>query len=364
MKNWSHNGVPDSPKAWLRKVAQNQLIDHHRRVKTYQEKVAPKLNKTSAETSPQEITNDIIEDSQLQMIFVVCDPELNKEAQICLALRILCGFHTGEIARALFSNEEAIKKKLYRAKKSIRERRELNSELSKKDYIKRLDNVLRVIYLLFNEGYYSSIKEENIREDICWEAMRLTIFLAKQKHFAKHKIHALLALICFHVSRLSARKSGENGDLLYHEQDRSKWNRALIRKGEQYLNLSAKGDKISKYHLEASIAYWHTVDKPSKWENILQLYNRLLSLEYSTTIAMNQTYALAMANSVDEALTQAMKLGIENNHHYACLLAELYRMKCNYEKEIEYLNQALLLAKKVNEKEMIKSKLEIAHANQ
>lgn len=125
MKTWSHNGIPKAPKAWLRKVAQNKLTDHYRRNKTYQENVIPQIDlQTEAQYDRNDsinITDEIIEDSQLRMIFVVCDPELNKAAQLGIALRILCGFNIEEIAKALFSNKEAINKKLYRAKKSFKD---------------------------------------------------------------------------------------------------------------------------------------------------------------------------------------------------------------------------------------------------
>jgi len=358
MKTWAHKGIPDNPKAWLRKVAQNQLTDHYRKRKTYNDKVAPQLSSSDSTFRPSDITEDMIDDSQLRMIFVVCDPQLSHDAQISLALRILCGFNIDEIAKALLTNKENINKKLYRAKKSIKEKNQFEVSLSNEEYVNRLDNVLRVIYLLFNEGYYSSVKEDNIREDICWEAMRLSVFLTTRSDLPKDKIYALLALMCFHSSRLEARRSGAKGDLLYDEQDRGKWNSGLIKKGESYLNKSVGGNTISKYHLEASIAYWHTVDVDEKWENILQLYNRLLTIEYSPFIAMNRTYALAMANSVDDAIAEALKFDLKDNHHYFCLLGELYRMKGNFKEEVKFLEHALTFSKKHNEQEMIKAKIE------
>ena len=360
LKTWSHKGIPEYPKAWLRKVAQNLLIEHYRRKKIYDEKITPELGDGNQQITTTEITDKIIEDSQLHMIFVLCDPELNNESQLCIALRVLCGFNIDEIAKALLSNKEAINKKLYRAKKALKERKRIETNLAPKDYTDRLNNVLRVLYLLFNEGYYSSAKEENIRHDICWEAMRLSIFLSEQTILPKQKVNALIALMCFHASRLEARTLGENGDLLYHEQDRKKWNQALIHKGKIYLKHSAAGNMVSKYHLEAAIAYWHTDETEGKWDHILQLYNKLLTIEYSPIIAMNRTYALAQANSVDEAIHEAHKLDLKNNHHYLCLLAELYRMNGNIDQEISYLNRALKLANKENEKLLIQKKLKEA----
>ncbi|MCL6294545.1 RNA polymerase sigma factor [Jejuia spongiicola] len=360
MKAWSHKGIPKFPKAWLRKVAQNLMFEHFRRKKTFVEKITPELKARTQQISEIEITDKLIEDSQLHMIFVLCDPELNREYQLSIVLRILCGFSIEEIARALLSNKETINKKIYRAKKVIKERNRIETNLTSNQYVSRLDNVLRVIYLIFNEGYYSSVSEENIRYEICWEAMRLSLFLSEQKIFPKQKIYALISLMCFHTSRLDARTSGEKGDLLYHEQDKRKWNKNLIQKGRKYLNLSTEGNVVSKYHLEAAIAFWHTEEKKGKWNNILLLYNKLLTIEYSPIIAMNRTYALAQANSIDEAIQEAHKLKLKDNHHYFCLLAELYRMNNDTEKEIEYLNNAIGLANKKNEKELIKDKLEKA----
>ena len=358
MKSWSHKGIPEFPKAWLRKVAQNLLTENHRREKIYNEKITPELGSTPQQAENIEITNQIIEDSQLQMIFVLCDPKLNRESQLCLALRILCGFSIEEIAKALLSNKESVNKKLYRAKKSIKERGRIEPNLTPSQYISRLDSVLRIVYLIFNEGYYSSVNEVNIRHDICWEAMRLCLFLAKQKDFPKGKIYALTALMCFHASRLNARTLGENGDLLYHEQDKNKWDKELIKKGKKYLTFSSVGEAISKYHLEAAIAYWHTVETKNKWDNILQLYNKLLTIEYSPVIALNRTYALAKANSVDEAIQEARKLDLKESPHYYCMLAELFRMNNNTDKEAHYLNQALQFANKENERKLILKKLE------
>lgn len=364
MKSWSHNGIPDSPKAWLRKVAQNKLFDHFRRTRTFQEKVIPHFDTRNEISDTIELTNEIIEDSQLKMIFIVCDPGLNTEAQLSIALRILCGFSIESIAKALLSNKDAINKKLYRAKKIFKEKDRLKTNISREQYVNRLDIVLRVIYLLFNEGYYSSANEQNIRHEICWEAMRLCIFLKDQRIFPKPKIHALLALMCFHASRLDARANGETGDLLYDDQDKGIWDLELISKGKEYLNLSAKGNTVSKYHLEAAIAYWHTVNTDDKWNNILQLYDQLLSIEYSPIIALNRIYVLARTNAIQDAIHEAHALDITHHHYHYCLLAELYHLNDNFDKEIYYLTKAQNHAIKKNQQKLILDKLKLARQSQ
>ncbi|WP_422358872.1 RNA polymerase sigma factor [Reichenbachiella sp.] len=360
MKSWSHKGIPQYPQAWLRKVAQNLYFEDYRRQKNYKDKISQAIATVSEPIESIEITEKLIEDSQLRMIFLLCNPELNREAQLCLALRILCGFSAEEIAKALLSNKETVNKKLYRAKKSLQGSLSIEEELTPSDYQKRLDNVLRVIYLLFNEGYYSSTVEENIRNELCWEAMRLGIFLSNQRHFEVDHVQALIALMCFQASRLKARQSDGNGDVLYEEQDPSQWDQELIQKGIQYLKMASKGERISKYHLEATIAFWHTQEQEGKWDKILMLYNKLLTIEYSPIIAMNRSYALARAQSPKKAIEEALKLSLQDNAHYCCLLAELYRMVENIDLEIKHLNEALKLVKKENETALIQRKLEVA----
>lgn len=357
MKSWSHKGIPQYPRAWLRKVAQNLYFEGIRRQKIFDDKISRELKEDRLDFDTVDITEKIIEDSQLRMIFVLCDPRLNSESQLCIALRILCGFSTDEISKALLSNKESVNKKLYRAKKTLKSQLSLQVELTEEDYQERLDNVLRVIYLLFNEGYYSSTIEEEIRHDLCWEAMRLGIFLSNQQHFQVYHVQALVSLMCFHASRFKARLSGESGNLLYDEQDKSQWDVALIKKGRQYLNLASRDQKVSKYHVEATIAFWHTQEDEQKWEHILMLYNKLLTIEYSPIIAMNHSYALAKAQSPQLAIEAALKLDLVDNVHYFCLMAELYKMADDSHQEVLYLNKALKLAKKANQKTLIKRKL-------
>ncbi|MEP2023444.1 MAG: sigma-70 family RNA polymerase sigma factor [Reichenbachiella sp.] len=360
MKAWSHKGIPQYPRAWLRKVAQNLYYEDYRRQKHFKDKISKEVATRPEEFGSIEITEKLIEDSQLRMIFLLCNPALNREAQLCIALRILCGFSTEEIAKALLSNKETVNKKLHRAKKTLQGRILIEEELTASAYQDRLDNVLRVIYLLFNEGYYSSTAEENIRNELCWEAMRLGIFLSNQRHFQVDHVQALIALMCFQASRLKARQSDGGGDLRYDEQDPSHWDQELIQKGIQYLKMASKGERVSKYHLEATIAYWHTQDEEGKWDQILMLYNKLLTIEYSPIIAMNRSYALAKAQAPQKAIEEALKLDLQDHVHYFCLLAELYRMDGDIDLEITHLNKALKLVKKENEKALIQRKLEIA----
>lgn len=364
MKVWSHKGIPDFPKAWLRKVAVNKFKDYYRRKQIFKEKVESNLFQHQKRTEEIILNEQLISDSLLNMIFAICNSNLKIETQICLALRLLCGFSIDQIAAALLSNKENINKRLYRGKQQLKKHKSSWNQLNPNDYISRIAPVLRIIYLIFNEGYYSNIGNENVRQEFCWEAMRLGIFLSEQTFLPKKNTYALIALMCFHASRIDSRTSSSGKYILYLEQDKTRWNIDLIKKGEYYLIKSANGNEVSKYHLEAAIAYWHTTDSVDKWNNILQLYNRLLILEYSPVIAMNRTYALAIANSVQEAIIEAKKLNLDNNYYYFWLMAELFRLNKEPKREIEYLIKALQLVKKNGEKHILKAKLEKASREQ
>jgi predicted RNA polymerase sigma factor len=218
----------------------------------------------------------------------------------------------------------------------------------------RLDTVLTTLYLLFNEGYYSESQENVLNEDLCLEAMRLNYLLIENELTNQPAVNALLALMCFHSSRFAARKNNNGETVLYNEQDESLWNMELITKGAYFLNQASKGDSVSKYHLEAGIAYWHTIkaDSAEKWETILQLYNHLLIMEYSPIAALNRTYALSKVKGKTAAIVEAEKLNLVNNHFYFTLLGELYRGIDNKKAKLNFL-KALTLAKTLAEKKLI-----------
>jgi RNA polymerase sigma-70 factor (ECF subfamily) len=270
----------------------------------------------------------------------------------------LCGFGIDEIADAFLSNKETINKRLFRAKEKLREEK-IRMELPPSDQIEsRLQTVLTTLYLLFNEGYYSASQNNMLRKDFCLEAMRLNLMLTQNTFTNKPFTNALLALMCFHASRFEARlkKSGEV--ILYEEQDTNLWNNELIQQGEYFLNVSAHGNQLTKYHLEAAIAYWHTkkTDSKEKWEAILKLYNKLLQIEYSPAAALNRTYALAKVYGSAKAIHEAEKLKLENNHLYYSLLAELY-ISIDKQKAIEHLAKSITKAKTESAKQLLNKKM-------
>ena len=161
--------------------------------------------------------------------------------------------------------------------------------------------------MLFSEGYYSTSQNTTLRQELCVEAMRLNLMLIQNHLTNIPSANALMSLMCFHSSRFDARINSNGEIVLYEDQDENLWNRELIQNGEYYLNQASTGKSLSKFHLEAAIAYWHTQKKETKekWENILQLYNRLLQIEYSPMAALNRTYALSKANGKADAIKEA-----------------------------------------------------------
>ncbi len=348
LETWTYKGLPPNPTAWLYSVAKNKAHNYLNRNHLFAEKIANEITYTSAGSSAIEIdwSDENITDSQLQMLFAVCHPSISTEAQIGLALRILCGFGIEEIANAFLTNKETINKRLFRAKEKLRTEKISIEFPAKTEITQRLETVLTTLYLLFSEGYYSESQDVVLREDLCLEAMRLTYLLIENEHTNQPSVNALLSLMCFHASRFAARKK-ENGEvILYQDQDETLWDDELITKGGYFLIQASQGDKISKYHVEASIAYWHTIkaDTKEKWDSILQLYNQLLIIAYSPIAALNRTYALSKVHGKAAAIKEAEQLNLTDNHFYFTLLGELYTDINNDKAKMNY-QKALLLAK-------------------
>jgi len=365
-QTWPLHGIPPHPVAWLYHVAKNKARNWLQREAVFRHKVSPGASGTSGGLGfpgPDEQDIDLspknIEDSQLQMMFAICTPVISAEAQIGLSLRILCGFGIEEIADAFLSNKETINKRLFRAKEKLREEKISLRMPGVREIDERLPTVLITIYLLFSEGYYSLSQDTTLRKDLCFEAMRLCRMLIENPPTNKPEVNALLSLMCFHASRFEARVGQQGEMVLYDDQDTALWDEELISQGGYYLSRSAHGPFLSRYHLEASIAYWHCIkeDTAEKWENILQLYNRLLQVEYSPIAALNRTFALAKANGKEAAIAEAEKLLLTDNHFYYTLLGELYTGIDN-KKAIAHFLLALYLAKTTTDKRIIQQKID------
>ncbi len=354
LETWPYRGVPEQPVAWLYQVAKNKAKNAVMRLGRESE-----LAEEFAVQDEIDLSDSGIRDGQLRMMFAVCHPAIAPEAQVGLALRILCGFGIEEIADAFLTNKETINKRLYRAKETLRKER-IEAEFPGFEEVEaRLVAVLATLYLLFSEGYYSDSHEEVLREDVCLEAMRLTELLLTDDRTNQPQTRALLALMCFHASRFAARR-GSNGDMvLYDDQDRSRWNQELVARGAKLLQEASVGDQFSKYHLEAGIAFWHSTPEEStqKWESILMLHNQLLVLEYSPVAALNRTYALSKVKGATAAIEEAEKLKLENNRFYFALLGELY-CEIDHKHARAHFERALALAKTEQDQRIIQHKIE------
>ena len=361
VETWTYKGIPENPTAWLYTVAKNKAKNYFKRDNIFTAKIVNGIKYPSAE--PQEPDIDLSDknstDSQLQMLFAICHPAISTEAQIGLSLRILCGFGINEIADAFLTGKETINKRLFRAKEKLRTEKVQIEFPGEAEINKRLETVLTTLYLLFSEGYYSESRDSVLREELCLEAMRLMHLLIENEQTNKPQVNALFALMCFHASRFEARKN-ENGEIvLYHDQDEKLWNRDLIAKGIYFFNQASQGSEISKYHLEAGIAYWLTIkaDTTEKWQSILQLYNQLLMIAYSPIAALNRTFALSKVYGKAAAIEEAEKLDLADNHFYFTLLGELYKDIDNSKAKMNF-EKAFSLAKTNTDRQTIKIQME------
>ncbi|MFK7936324.1 MAG: RNA polymerase sigma factor [Saprospiraceae bacterium] len=350
-ETWGKKGLPENPTAWLYTVAKNKIKDRFKRQKIYTEKVKPIIENEQMNSYEIDLSDQNIQDSQLQMMFAICHPELPVAAQIGLSLRILCGFGIDEIAQAFLTNKSSINKRLFRAKDKLRQTVTELQLPPAEDIPARLATVQKTIYLLFNEGYHSATDNAVLRKDFCLEALRLALLLEQYPPTATPATQALIALMCFHASRFAARLDDAGDIVLYNDQNANLWDKQLVAKGEEYMNKAARGKAMSRYHLEAAISYWHTqpIDNQEKWENILQLYNRLLMSDYSPVVALNRTYALYKTTDAATALVELEKLKLEQNPFYWTLLGFLFSGISDKESAIYAYEKALKFVK--NEKE-------------
>jgi RNA polymerase sigma-70 factor (ECF subfamily) len=295
LQQWPFGGIPDNPSAWLVQVAKNRALDRLRRERTFGEKerdVAAAFESRVAQVDP----GRPFDDDELCMMFMACHPEIAREARVALTLKTVGGFSVPEIAQAFLAQETAIAQRLVRVKRFIREH-DIPLDLpTASEMPARLESVLEVLYLMFNEGYAAHAGESLVRQDLVREAIRLTRLLTDHPATALPKTHALLALMLLQAARIPAR-ADERGDLfVLEEQDREAWNRTMIAEGMRHLDASARGHEVSAYHLQAGIAAAHAVAptyQATNWSEIVALYDALLDLEPSPIVALNRAIAVS-----------------------------------------------------------------------
>ena len=369
MQQWPFRGIPDNPEAWLFQVAKNRALDRmrHGRMATDKEPAIARESATfESPTAEPLLRGELppVDDDQLGLLFLTCHPALPPDARVALALKLVGGFSVGEIARAFLAQESAIAQRLVRAKRLLRDEQVSFGMPTPADLPERLDSVLDALYLMFNEGYAATSGDQLIRDDVAAEAIRLARMIATDPAVATPPAWALLALMFLHAARFPARVDSEGTLFLLREQDRRKWDSAMIAAGMQALDRASAGDRITAFHLEAGIAACHAAAaswEATDWPQIVELYDELFALTSSPVVAMNRAIAVSR---VDGALSGLAALdAIENLSaldRYPLLpaiQAELWREAGDVDRAIACYRAALGLARSTPEQRWLTSRL-------
>ncbi|GAA5125820.1 sigma-70 family RNA polymerase sigma factor [Luteolibacter yonseiensis] len=370
LQTWPYHGIPENPAAWLMQTARNRALDIIRREKSFHTKqpaIIATLENWSGDSSvdSQPRFDDEIKDDRLRLIFACCHPLVSQDDQSALALKTLCGFSPGEIAKAYITSEAAIAKRLTRARQKIRDLGIPFEIPSGPDLAPRLESVLHVLYLLFNEGYKASSGDNLIREDLCAEAIGLTTLLADHPATSQPRTHALLALMLLNAARLPGRLDPQGGLLRLADQDRGTWHRPMIAQGLHHLTLSAEGDSLSEYHLQAIIAASHATagdDASTDWPGILNRYDQWLGINDSPIIALNRAVAVAKvrgpAAGIEAVEAIRNRKPLENYYLIHAVLGEFEAQLGNYQTAVRHLQKALDLAEVKSEQSFLLKQLQ------
>jgi len=354
LRTWSMGGVPPNPSAWITRVALNLARDalRHQRMSTAKEtSISMHHEQMLGTPAAAWAAAHELRDDALRLMFVCCHPSVAPDAQVVLALKVLCGFSTGEIARAFFSSEAAIAKQLTRTKQRVAEAG-LGFEIPEGENLApRLDGVLAALYLLFNEGYKASAGDRLLREELCHEALRLTSLLVAHAAGNTPRSHALLALMLLTAARFPSRLD-VHGDLVrLDDQDRSKWDQALIERGLIELSAAANGPELSEYHLQAGIAALHCMAADyasTDWARILRHYDELYRLKSSPVVALNRAVAVAHVHGpqagLDAITAIPQRERLESHYLLHAVTGELHWRMKDHRAAAEDFRRALQLA--------------------
>lgn len=364
LKTWPVNGIPDHPSAWLMQVAKNRTIN------------AIKRQKRLTTWSPDSVQDHTkinrlfldheIKDSQLRMLFACCYPELTKEQQIMLMLKTLSGFSNAEIAHALLKSDTAVKKALYRSKKTVQSFYDRIPDPILPELSVRLDTVYTGIYLMFTEGYKRSNGDQIISEDLCFEAVRLATLLLDIPETDHGKTHALLSLMYFSMARFPARRGNEGEIIDLKLQDRSLWDRPSLDAGFYHLQRSRESTTVSPYHLESTIASIHcsaTAYEDTDWPQILFCYRKLLEMEDSGIVRLNYAIALSKVEGPEAGLKELDCVNLEFTGKKAFMMyaarAEMYAELQQYKVAKSYYQVACDTASSKADRQYLRSKMEV-----
>ncbi|MBL4663917.1 MAG: sigma-70 family RNA polymerase sigma factor [Flavobacteriaceae bacterium] len=357
------NKPPENPEAWLTKSAKNRVLDIFRKLNAERKRVPQITNGMDAMAINELFLDTEIEDSQLRMIFTACHPYLSPTERIAFSLKTISGFSSKEIASAVLTKEETIRKRLTRARKTI-QTKDISFQIPVgKELPERMDSVLEVVYLIFNEGFHSNKSEILIRKELCGEAMRLCQMLLKNKITRTPQAYALFALMCFHASRLDSKmdKNGAVVDLKH--QDRSLWHFPLIRMGNNAMLKAVEDDQYSPYHYEAAIATEHLKARSfetTNWDKIFMWCERLYEIQPSPIASLQMAVVQLQRNKLEEAKQLLWSIQpnelVQRAYLYYGFLAEYYRKNGEKNKAIESLDIAISKAGNQAEKKYLENK--------
>jgi RNA polymerase sigma-70 factor (ECF subfamily) len=364
MQKWPSEGTPANPRAWLISTARHKAIDRLRRDQRFERKAEEIARTAEIAVQPERnLDEEMFVDDRLRLIFTCCHPSLPLEARVALTLRTVCGITTEEISRAFLIPVATMAQRLVRAKGKIREAGIPYRVPSPEELGDRLEGVLLVVYLIFNEGYLARSGDALIRRELCAEAIRLGRVLCgllpKQP-----EAQALLGLMLLHDSRRDARASAEGELILLEEQDRRLWHEDQIREGTELVESALHGGAAGAYALQASIAALHANAKTAKetdWPQIAALYDVLLRMSPSPVIEVNRAVAVAMARSIEEGLSLLNEIEkreeLQEFHLLPAAQADLLRRLGRKSEAAEAYRRALMLATNDIERRFLRRRL-------
>ena len=363
VEQWPRDGVPGNPRAWLISAGRFKAIDRIRRRERFDvplEEVAEQVEAIAAPEPASE--NEHLEDDRLRLVFTCCHPALAFDAQVALTLREVCGLTTEEIARAYLATPATIAQRIVRAKAKIRDARIPYEVPDRTELAERLDGVLRVMYLVFNEGYLASSGESLVRGNLTGEAIRLGRLLVQL--LPEPEAAGLLALMLLHESRNKARASSSGEIVLLADQDRSLWNREQIAEAVALIEHAIATQRFGAYTLQAAIAAVHAQAPSAEatdWEQIVGLYDALLHADPSPVIALNRAVALAMRDGPAAGLAQIdaiLERGDLADYHWAhSARADLCRRLGDRIEARKSYARALELARQASERRFLQRRL-------